>query len=110
MDKNISPEERRCYDTIFNARKRLDKLKQKESEIYNDRRVAEDLLTLLLRDKYETLGFVRNASVMYNGKKHKLDSMFFNKEFLMMQVSLTPMPNPKVLFGNIFVDDLKLTK
>jgi hypothetical protein len=107
--KNISPEEFRCYDTINRGRKRIEELKKEESDIYNDTRVAQDLLTLLLRDKYESLGFKKGVKVKYNNKQHKIDTIFFDSEMLMMQVILTPAPSTK-LFGKIFVDDLKIIK
>lgn len=106
--EDISPEVRRCYDTIFRGRKKIEDLKKEEADIYNDTKVAQDLLTLILRYKYESSGFVKGVGVIYKGEKCVLDTIFFDTESLMMQAIINPAP--KKLFEKVFVENLKLVK
>lgn len=104
----MSPEVRRCYDTIFRGKNKLEELKKEETGIHTDMRVAQDLLSLILRDKYESEGFVKDAEVLYGDTKHKLVTIFFSSESLTMEASIHPAP--KKVFERVYVDSLKLVK
>lgn len=107
----FQPRERSILSQIHSKKKKIEELSQKKSELSDDIQTAQDLLTLLFRERYEREGFKKGAQVIFKekGSTHNVDFLFFDSESNQMAVIL----NPALKRGGhklTYVDELKLVK
>lgn len=99
----------RIIKQVLLKRKIIEDLKEQSNELYEDIKISQDLLFIILFEEYEMKGFKEKVEVIYKPTKtkHKISGFFLDRETNKLVANLEPIP--KMGFGKFsYVDDMKL--